>query len=194
MTDENGANRRLGEALGGRPNVLILADFTCRTLCGPILAIVAAGLAKTGLQAGRDFGLVVVGLDPKDSADDARAMRRDQIGDGALAAASTFLRGDEAAVRQIAQAIGYQLRLRCRDRPVCASGRHLHHDGRRARFTKPCPASRLMRPICGSHWSKPAMDRSGHLPITCACCATASIPPKESTRSRSRDGWRLRRR
>jgi protein SCO1/2 len=107
MTDENGANRSLGEALGGRPNVLILADFTCRTLCGPILAIVAAGLAKTGLQAGSDFGLVVVGLDPKDSADDARAMRRDQIGDGALAAASTFLRGEEAAVRQIAQAIGY---------------------------------------------------------------------------------------
>ena len=135
MTDENGANRSLGEALGGRPNVLILADFTCRTLCGPILAIAAAGLAKTGLQAGRDFGLVVVGLDPKDSADDARAMRRDQIGDGALAAASTFLRGDEAAVRQIAQAIGYQLRLRCRDRSVCASGRHLHHhaDGRVSR-------------------------------------------------------------
>jgi protein SCO1/2 len=108
MTDENGANRTLRQALGGRPNVLILADFTCRTLCGPVLAIAAAGLAKTGLRAGKDFGLVVVGLDPKDSADDARAMQRDQIGEGALTAASTFLRGDEAAVHRIAEAIGYR--------------------------------------------------------------------------------------
>jgi protein SCO1/2 len=108
LTDENGVIRTLGETLKHKPTVLVLADFTCRTLCGPVLAITASGLAKTALRPGKDFSLVVVGLDPKDSADDARAMQRDQIGDGALLTASTFLRGDESAVRQIAESLGYR--------------------------------------------------------------------------------------
>ena len=56
LTDQDGIPHALGEALGGRPSVLIFADFTCRTLCGPILAFAADGLAKTGLKPGRDFG------------------------------------------------------------------------------------------------------------------------------------------
>ena len=35
----------------GVPAVVIFADFTCRTLCGPIVEFTAAGLAKTGLRS-----------------------------------------------------------------------------------------------------------------------------------------------
>jgi protein SCO1/2 len=108
LTDQDGVSHVLGKVLGGRPSVLIFADFTCRTLCGPILAFAADGLAKTGLKPGQDFGLVVVGLDPKDSAADARAMQRNEIGDGALATASVLLRADEKTVKAITAAVGYR--------------------------------------------------------------------------------------
>ena len=67
FVDENGKPRTLGDAIGNRPAVVVFADYTCKTLCGPILAFAAGGLAKTGLVAGRDFHLVVIGIDPKDS-------------------------------------------------------------------------------------------------------------------------------
>jgi protein SCO1/2 len=108
LPDLAGTRRTLGEALGGKPTLLAFADYTCRSLCGPILAIAAAGLAKTGLTAGTDFRVLVIGLDPKDSAADARAMRREQIGSGPVAAASTFLLAEDGAVRQITDALGYR--------------------------------------------------------------------------------------
>src|SRR5205085_11659493 len=68
----------------------------------------AAGLATTGLTPGKDFRLVVVGLDPRDSMDDARAMKRAQLGDSTLAAGSTFLLANEDVVRQVAGGVGYR--------------------------------------------------------------------------------------
>ena len=70
--------------------ILIMADYTCRALCGPVLALTAASLERSGLQAGSDYRLVAVGLDPKDTAADARAMKAAQLGaDGPLASAAT---------------------------------------------------------------------------------------------------------
>lgn len=108
MTDDGGARRTLAEALGGRPALLIFADYTCRSLCGPILALAAAGLGQTDLVPGRDFRLVVIGLDPKDGADDARTMKHNQIGDGALATAATFLIPNSEELRQVADVVGYR--------------------------------------------------------------------------------------
>jgi protein SCO1/2 len=108
LTDDAGQRRTLGEALGGRPAVLIFADYTCRTLCGPVVALAAAGLAQSGLTPGRDYRLVVIGLDPKDTADDARAMKRNQVGDDAILAASSFLLADAEAVKGITDAVGYR--------------------------------------------------------------------------------------
>ena len=50
----------------------------------------------------------MVGLDPKDSAADARAMRLNEIGDGALATASVLLQADEKTVTAITAAVGYR--------------------------------------------------------------------------------------
>ena len=104
--DEHGTAHALGTLIGAQPALLVLADYTCRTLCGPVLAIAADGLARTGLGPGADFSLIVVGLDPNDSADATAAMKRDQIGDSPIAAAATFLRGDETTVAEIAHALG----------------------------------------------------------------------------------------
>jgi protein SCO1 len=91
-----------------RPTVFIFSDYTCTTLCGPILSFVAGALDQTGLQPGKDFKLIVMGLDPKDSAADAEAMRKSRIGDDpTLSAATTFLIADATQVKSVTEALGY---------------------------------------------------------------------------------------
>jgi protein SCO1/2 len=109
FVDENGAAFTLGDALGGKPTLLLFADYTCRTLCGPIVEFAASGLEKSGLKPGIDYRLVVVGLDPKDGPAEALAMRSSHIGaDSRLAAAATMLIGNEAVVRALTEATGYR--------------------------------------------------------------------------------------
>lgn len=109
FVDAHGAPRTLGEAIGGKPTLLIFADYTCRTLCGPILAFAAGGLEKTGLRPGRDYRLVVVGLDPKDPPASAAAFGESRLGvDTPLASATVMLSGEADAVRAATDAAGYR--------------------------------------------------------------------------------------
>lgn len=109
FTDAHGAARTLGNAIGNTPAVIVFADYTCRTLCGPILAFAAGALEKSGLTPGRDFHLVVVGIDPKDDRASASAFEQSRIGkDSPLAAATTLLTGDDTTIRAVTQAAGYR--------------------------------------------------------------------------------------
>ncbi|KWV57065.1 hypothetical protein AS156_03640 [Bradyrhizobium macuxiense] len=105
--DESGRPVTLRNAIGGLPSVLVFADYTCRTLCGPILEFTVAGLAKTGLRPGADFHLVALGIDPKDKPAAAQAMRARHLDAGSpIGAATVFLTGSNAAVRDVTQAAG----------------------------------------------------------------------------------------
>lgn len=105
--DQSGRALTLRAAIAGLPSVLIFADYTCRTLCGPILEFAIAGLAKSGLKPGVDYRLVVIGIDPKDKPEAAQAMRAAHIDDGSeIGRASAFLTGDDAAIRAVTQAAG----------------------------------------------------------------------------------------
>ena len=107
FVDEAGHPWALREAIGGSPNVVVFVDYTCRTLCGPVLEFVAAGLAKSGLKPGADYRLVVIGLDPKDKPGAARAMRREHLGDGdPIGRAAIFLTGEERAIHSVTEAAG----------------------------------------------------------------------------------------
>ena len=78
--DLEGRDVTLGDAIAGRPTLLLPADFTCTQICGPALSIAAGALSQTGLQAGRDYSLVVVGIDAKDGIEDARRFTSGQVG------------------------------------------------------------------------------------------------------------------
>ncbi len=106
--DQSGARRTLGDALGGRPALLIFADFTCRTLCGPILDFAAAALEQSGLKPEAEYRLVVIGLDPKDGPADARAMLAAHLDGSPVAPAAVMLGGDEAATGAVTRAAGYR--------------------------------------------------------------------------------------
>jgi protein SCO1/2 len=109
LIDEDGGPRSLADAMAGRPTLLILADYTCKSLCGPVLGLAAQGLEQSGLQPGTDYRVVSIGLDPNDKPADARAMKRAQIGEGTgLAGATAFLSADANALAQIEAALGYR--------------------------------------------------------------------------------------
>ena len=62
------------------PAVIVFADYRCTQLCSPILAVTGQALAKSGLDPGRDYRLIVVGFNPAATAADARQMVAGQIG------------------------------------------------------------------------------------------------------------------
>jgi protein SCO1 len=107
--DEDGQAHTFGEVLAGEPAILVFADYTCRTLCGPVLTFVAAGLERSGLAAGTDYRLIVIGLDPKDDLESARTMKAERIGSGTpLGAATVMLTGDQATITATTTALGYR--------------------------------------------------------------------------------------
>lgn len=109
FTDEHAQPRTLGDALAGKPAVVVFADYTCRTLCGPVLTFVAAGLEQSGLAAGAEYRLIVIGLDAKDDPESAGAMKVARLGSGnPLATATVMLTGEPTAIEAATAALGYR--------------------------------------------------------------------------------------
>jgi protein SCO1/2 len=108
LTDERGRRGALADFIQGKPAVLIFADYTCRTLCGPALSFVADALAQSGLKPDDDYRLLVIGLDAKDGAEQARNMQRARLaGLPRLQASSSFLTADSVSIAKLTQAAGY---------------------------------------------------------------------------------------
>ena len=107
--DEAGRPSTLAGATGGRPAVLLFADYTCTTLCGAATTGLAALLESLGFQRGADYAALVVGLDPKDGpAEAAAAKARELASYLEVAGAVPFLSGDQGAVDELARAVGYR--------------------------------------------------------------------------------------
>jgi protein SCO1/2 len=95
------------EALAGRPALVLPVDFTCRSICGPALTMASSALAETGLRPGADFKLVVIGFDPRDNIDQARAFVSERV-DPAIAPAMLILQGDAENTGRVMAAVGFR--------------------------------------------------------------------------------------
>jgi protein SCO1/2 len=108
LQDGKGQSRSVAGWLDSKPSAWIVADFTCQTLCSPVLRITADALEESGLEVGSKFNLIVLGLDAKDSAADGAAMKAAQVGtDGPLAANTAMLRGTDEAIAQVMKSFGF---------------------------------------------------------------------------------------
>ena len=108
FVDQDGRPTTLGASLQGRPTVLLFEDYRCTTLCGPALAIAAHALHDSGLDLGSEVSLVTVGLNPRETPADARALRDSRLaGEPRLRGAARFLTGAPAAIARTARALGY---------------------------------------------------------------------------------------
>jgi protein SCO1/2 len=108
--DETGRNVRLGDFFHDRPVVLALAYYDCPMLCTQVLNGMTGSLKTLSLDAGRDFDVVVVSIDPRDSYQMAAAKKDTYLRSYGRAQSSSgwhFLTGAETSIHPLADALGF---------------------------------------------------------------------------------------
>ncbi len=108
--DESGRNVKLGEYFGKRPVVLALAYYECPMLCTQVLNGMTGALKTLALNAGTDYDVVVVSIDPRDNfrlAADKKMAYVASYGRPQTAAGWHFLTGAESSIAPVADALGF---------------------------------------------------------------------------------------
>jgi protein SCO1 len=113
FVDEQGSAVSLGQFFAGKPVVLVLDYLRCKTLCGLTLEYLAAGLGALPLDAGSDFQVVVISIDPRDKPTDVVAAKARYLAayhHPAGDAGWHFLTGPQPVVRHVADIVGFPYR------------------------------------------------------------------------------------
>ena len=108
--DENGRDVRLGDYFGKRPVVLAFVYFQCPLLCSQTMNGISSALKAVPFTAGKDFDVVLISFDPRDTPEAAMAKKRAHIQHWNIAEdadAWHFLTGREEDIRQAASAAGF---------------------------------------------------------------------------------------
>jgi protein SCO1/2 len=111
LVDESGRKVVLGRYFGKKPVILVLEYLRCRTLCGVTLQNLVATLDKLPFEAGRDFELLAISIDPRDRPADAAAAKAKYLAAyhrrDAGRAGVHFLTGPASSVARIAAKVGF---------------------------------------------------------------------------------------
>lgn len=112
--NEEGETVRLGDYFGhGKPVVLNLGYYGCPMLCSMVLNGFVDALTAIELEPGRDFDIVTVSIDPKEKPALAKAKRAaylEKLGKPGAAEGWHFHTGEEGAIQQLAEAVGFEYR------------------------------------------------------------------------------------
>jgi protein SCO1/2 len=109
--DEQGAKVRLGDFFGGPPVVLVLAYYKCPMLCVQVLQGVAKSLGGAGMQADREFRVVIVSIDPSEQPELAREKKKTydhHFPEAGIGRGWHFLTGEQPAITALARAFGFR--------------------------------------------------------------------------------------
>jgi len=110
FVDESGKAVRLGDYYGRRPIVLALAYYECPMLCTQVLSGMTAGLKGLRFNAGQEFEVVVVSIDPGEGSGLAAAKKASYLAHydrEETASAWHFLTGRKADIDRLAKAVGF---------------------------------------------------------------------------------------
>lgn len=111
VRDEEGREVPLGSFFGERPVILALAYFRCPMLCNVVMDDLATSLKVVPFTAGKDYDVVVVSFDPRDSPSLAKAKKDEVVaryGKRETAPAWHFLTAGPASIAAITQAVGFR--------------------------------------------------------------------------------------
>jgi protein SCO1 len=110
--DEHGRAVTLGDYLNGhKPAVLVLAYYHCPMLCDLVLQGVETGLKPLSLDPGREFDVIVAGIDPAETPDLAARKKREILARYARPGTENgwhFLTGPQDSITRLAQAVGFR--------------------------------------------------------------------------------------
>ena len=73
--DESGHAVKLGDYFGTRPVVMVFAYYDCPMLCTMVINGLASALDVLSLEPGKDFEIVTVSFDPRDTPATAAAKK-----------------------------------------------------------------------------------------------------------------------
>jgi protein SCO1 len=109
--DESGRTVRLGTYFGKRPVVLLFAYYDCPMLCTQVINGLASTLAVLSLEPGKDFEIVTVSFDPRDTPATAAAKKAvylERYKHAGAAEAWHFLTGQPASIARLTKAAGFR--------------------------------------------------------------------------------------
>jgi cytochrome c oxidase subunit 2 len=109
--DEQGRAVRFGDYFGKRPVVLALVYYSCPMLCNQVLTGLVGSLKGVAFDAGKEFDVVTVSFDPRETPEQARASKDEYVARyGRAGAASGWraLTGDEASIKALTEAVGFR--------------------------------------------------------------------------------------
>src|SRR3954464_12179503 len=109
--DEHGAAVRLGDFFGTRPVVLVFAYYDCPMLCTQVINGLSSALGVMSLNPGKDFAIVTVSFNPRDTPASAAAKKAsylERYRRPGAAAGWHFLTGDQATIDRLTKAAGFR--------------------------------------------------------------------------------------
>jgi protein SCO1 len=109
--DEHGTPVQLRQFFGQKPVILSLVYFNCPMLCTQVLNGLTSSLKLQSLDAGKDFNVLTVSIDPTDKpliAEARQEMYTGMYGRAGAAQGWRFLTGDEPQIKQLATAVGFR--------------------------------------------------------------------------------------
>jgi protein SCO1/2 len=110
--DEDGRDVALGEYFGkGRPVVLALVYFECPMLCTQVLNGVTGALETISLDAGKDFDVIALSFDPRETPKLAKAKKIAYMGRYGRPGTEHgwhFLTGSAESIKKVTEATGFR--------------------------------------------------------------------------------------
>ncbi len=113
LTDDEGRRVELGEYFGRRPVILAFVYYECPMLCSQVMHGISSALKTLPFTPGRDFDVVLVSFDPRETAAVASARKRSHLAHWSAeetAAGWHLLTGDEATIQRVTSAAGFTYR------------------------------------------------------------------------------------
>jgi protein SCO1/2 len=110
LKDEEGRDVTLGQYFGTKPVVLAFAYYECPMLCTQILNGLTSALTVMTETVGRDFDVVVLSFDPRETPALAAGKKKahlDRYSRPMSEGGWHFLTGDEASIRKVTDAAGF---------------------------------------------------------------------------------------
>ncbi len=111
FNDESGNSVRLGNYFGDKPVILVPGYYRCSSLCTLVLNGLVQGMRDMPLTAGRDFQVVTVSFDPRETPKLAATKKKNYVGQygrPGAAAGWHFLTGKAESIEQFARDVGFR--------------------------------------------------------------------------------------
>lgn len=111
LRDESGQEVRLGSYFGKKPVVLSLVYYECPMLCTLTLNGMSSALGVLSYDAGKEFEVVTVSFEPKETSELAAAKKKAYLQRYKRPGAAEgwhFLTGDAPQIARLTQAVGFR--------------------------------------------------------------------------------------